>query len=107
MDGLAAVVRDHPDGAIISVRVTPRSGKTAIIGVEGDALRVRVAAAPVDGAANKALMRFMAEAVGVPRSAVTIIAGASSPRKRLLVAGVEARDVMRWLKDTWALQIRW
>ena len=62
---------------------------TAIERVEGNALRVRVAAPPVDGAANAALVRLLAGVVGVARSDVAIVAGESGRRKRVAFAGVE------------------
>lgn len=75
----------------ISVRVVPRGGRDAIDGVtEAGELRCRVSAPPADGAANKALVRLVADALGVPPSAVAIEAGAASRTKRLRVSGVDA-----------------
>ena len=81
-----------------SVRLTPRGGRDAIAGVGTDgSLRVRVAAPPVDGAANHALVRFLAGELGVAPSAVRIQAGESSRQKRLSVDGADAAAVSaRW-----------
>jgi uncharacterized protein YggU (UPF0235/DUF167 family) len=60
-------------------------------------LRVRVAAPPVDGAANQALLRLLADELGVPRRATTLLAGETSRRKRITVAGISAEELrIRW-----------
>jgi hypothetical protein len=86
------------DSVVITVRVTPRSGRDAIEGADGSgSLRVRVTAAPVDGAANKALLRLFAETLSVPRSAVTLLSGSTGRHKRLRVEGTDAAAVRsRW-----------
>lgn len=77
------------DGAVrFAVRVQPRSSRAGVDGLHGDALRVRVRAAPVDGAANDAVVEVLAEALGVPRRAVAIVSGAASRSKVVEVAGV-------------------
>lgn len=81
-----------------AVRVVPRGGRDAIDGVtDAGELRCRVSAAPADGAANKALLRLVADACGVPPSAVILEAGATSRTKRLRVEGVAADGLRtRW-----------
>lgn len=82
------------EGAVrFSVRVQPRSSRTGVEGVHGDALKVRVNAPPVDGAANEAVVEVLAEALGVPRRAVRIVAGDSSRTKVVEVEGVDAAAV--------------
>ena len=82
------------EGAVrFSVRVQPRSSRTGVEGVHGDALKVRVNAPPVDGAANEAVVEVLAEALGVPRRAVRIVAGDSSRTKVVEVAGVDSAAV--------------
>ncbi len=73
----------------IVVHVQPRARRTEVAGLHGDAVKVRLAAPPVDGAANEELVRFVAEVLGVPRSAVRVAAGAASRRKTLEVEGVD------------------
>lgn len=80
----------------IAVRVTPRSAKPGIgawrIGADGsEELEVRVAEAPADGAANAAVVKLLAKALGVPRSSVEIVGGATSRHKRVSVP-LEADD---------------
>ncbi len=62
-----------------------------MVGWHGDAIKIRVAAPPVDGAANEALVLFLAEQIGVARAAVTVVGGATARRKRVAIEGV-ARD---------------
>lgn len=82
-------------GAVrFSVRVQPRASRSGLDGVHGDALKVRVHAPPVEGAANAAVVAVLAEALGVPRGAVTIVAGASGRTKVVEVAGVPAAAVL-------------
>ena len=78
----------------LAVRLTPRGGRDQIEGWTQDAegrplLKVRVAAPPVEGEANAALVRLMARALGVSRSAVTIAAGDTARIKRLAIAGLD------------------
>jgi len=82
------------EGAVrFSVRVQPRASRTGVEGVHGDALKLRVNAPPVDGAANEAVVEALAEALGVPRRAVRIVAGESSRTKVVEVDGVSAEAV--------------
>lgn len=80
------------DGVRIAVRVQPRASKSEVAGVLGDRIRIRLGAPPVDGAANDALVRFLAERLGVPLRAVAITAGLSSRSKMVTAAGVTAAD---------------
>ncbi len=66
----------------------PRSSRTEVVGIHGDEIRVRIAADPVGGAANEALIRFLAERLGVGRAAVAIVGGASARSKAVKVSGV-------------------
>ena len=67
--------------------MTPRAGRTAVTGVSGDALRVKLAAAPMDRAANDALIAFLSEIFQVPRRSVRVVTGERSRTKRVLFAG--------------------
>ena len=87
------MVQDSPEGAILIVHVQPKATRTEYVGVHGDALKFRVAAPPVEGAANEALCAYLAERFGIPKSAVSMLAGLSSRRKRVLLKGVAGRRV--------------
>ena len=84
---------DTPDGAILNLRIVPRASKNAIQGEHGDALKVRLCAPPVDGAANAALIEFLAEAFDLPRARVQLLSGQTSRNKRVRLAGVSAAQV--------------
>ena len=79
--------------ARFAVRVQPRSSRAGVDGVHGDALRVRVNAPPVEGAANEAVVEVLAKALRVPKRAVTIVRGATSRSKVVEVRGVTAAGV--------------
>jgi hypothetical protein len=72
------------------VRVVPRASRSEIVGEHDGALRVRIAAPPVDNAANEELTRLLARKLGVSRSAINITAGHSSKLKQLCVTGASA-----------------
>ena len=77
------------------VRVQPRAARSAIVGVHGDALKVRVAAPPVDGAANAALVELLAAALGIPRRDVRVVAGELSRSKLVEIDGIAAENIRR------------
>jgi uncharacterized protein len=80
------------------VHVVPRARVTGVAGRHGDALKIRLAAPPVDGAANDELIRFLAERLSVPRSAVTITAGHTSRRKTVKITGIETVKALQALE---------
>lgn len=80
------------EGVRLAVRVQPRAARSEIAGLFGDRIRIRLAAPPVDGAANDALVRFLAGALGVPPRAVQIVAGLTSRSKTVIATGVSAEE---------------
>lgn len=82
-------------GVRVSVRVQPRASSSGISGVHGDALKVRLTAPPVDGAANVALLELLADTFGIPVRAITIVAGASSRTKVVELEGITEDRVRR------------
>lgn len=81
-------VRAHAGGIRLDVRVIPRASKTVIAGERDGALLIRLAAPPVDGAANDALVAFLARALDVPRRNITLVHGETARAKSLDIAGV-------------------
>ena len=86
-------VKRVPGGVTLAVRVTPRARKNEIVSIAGKAIKVKLAAPPVEGAANAALCAFLAEQLGVRKSAVTLVAGQTSRHKVVRVEGVTAGEV--------------
>jgi hypothetical protein len=80
----------QPDGSLLlSLYVQPRSGRNAIVGLHGDAVKLRLNAPPVDGKANKAVIAFFAKSLKIPKSAVIIRSGLQSRMKKILLTGVD------------------
>ncbi len=89
------------DGAVtFLVRLQPRASRDAIEGEHDGALKVRVTAPPLDGRANEAVRRLLAERLGVAMAAVQIVAGAKSRSKRVSVAGVSKTKFVASLEFT-------
>ena len=88
------MVQDTKAGAILSVHVQPKASTTECVGIHGDALKIRVAAPPVDGAANDELIRFLASRFSMPSTSVRIHSGARGRHKRVLVKGATAQFVL-------------
>lgn len=101
---MASPARPLAEGIELGVKVTPRAARTELAGLETDAagqrwLQLRLAAPPVEGAANAALLRFLAGLLEVAPSACRVVAGATARRKRVRIAGdpraLEARLAQR------------
>lgn len=90
-------IREFAWGIEADVRVIPRARKTGLGGIRGGAILVRLAAPPVEDAANEALVEFFATLLRVPRRSVRIIAGDRSRLKRVAIDGVTARRISECL----------
>ena len=82
---------------VIAVKVVPRAAKNEVVGWFEGALKVRVQAPPEDGRANRALEALLAEALGLKKNAVAVVAGRSSAHKRVEVAGLARDEIVRRL----------
>lgn len=84
----------------INAHVTPKSGRDEVVGFEdgpqGDVLKIRITAPPADGKANKAVCKLIAAELGVPKTAVEVVSGASSRYKRIAVYA-DGQHVGQWL----------
>jgi len=92
-------LRPVPAGVELRILVQPRASRDQLAGVQGEELKVRLAAPPVEGAANAACCAFFAKLCRLPKSHVTLVAGESSRHKRLLLTGAEAAAVATLLQD--------
>jgi uncharacterized protein (TIGR00251 family) len=77
-------VQDHPNGISFNIRVQPKSSRSRIEGMQGDALKLRVTAPPIEGAANKACIELLAKALGIPKSSLEVASGHAGRNKRIL-----------------------
>lgn len=84
---------ETPEGVILNVRAQPRSSRAGIDGLLGDAVKVRIRCAPVDGKANKELVETLAEEFDLPKSSVIFKSGETSKQKRILLRGISAATV--------------
>ena len=84
--------RDSESGIVLNIRVIPRAKRSAVDGVRGGALLVRLSSPPVDGAANAALIDLLASVLEVPRRAVRIVGGDTSRDKRVAIDGLTAQQ---------------
>ena len=85
--------KDSPAGATLSVRIQPRASKNEVLRLENGSLKIRLTAPPVDGAANEALVKFLADRFSVAKSQVEIVSGHTSRDKIVRISGVSAQDV--------------
>jgi uncharacterized protein len=86
-------------GLTLTLHIQPGAKKSEVAGLHGDALKIRLAAPPVDGKANAALVAFIAECLGVGKNAVTLKSGQTSRRKVVTVAGAPADAARRLIAD--------
>ena len=84
---------ETPEGIVLNVKAQPRSSKAGIDGLLGDAVKVRIRCAPVDGKANKELVETLADAFDLPKSRVIFKSGETSKTKRILLQGLSAAEV--------------
>jgi len=89
------MIREQAGAVTIDILVQPRASRAKLGPVHDGRLKVAVTSPPVDGEANAAVIELFAKQLGVPRSAVEVIAGASSRRKTLRITGVTAADLER------------
>ena len=88
---------------VLDISVSPNAKKTELVGWHDGALRIRLAAPPVDGAANDALRKWLAQEMGIPQNQVTLLRGASGRRKQWAL-DVPAEKVAAWLASQPTLQ---
>jgi len=88
-------VGETTDGVVFNIRVIPRASRCELAGVQGDALKIRITAPPVDGAANKECINFLSDILGVKKSQIKIIAGHRSKNKKVSISGINRKDIER------------
>ena len=91
------MITSRDDGVELTLHVQPRASRTEIVGPFGGALKIRLAAPPVDGEANDELIRFLAKELGVPKGAMEIVRGATGRKKVVRIAGADEGKVRKIL----------
>jgi uncharacterized protein (TIGR00251 family) len=92
-------VTERDDALLLALRIQPGAKKSGIAGIYGETLKIRLAAPPVDGKANAALLAFLAEWLRVPKSALNLKSGQTSRRKVVRVEGVKAETLARRIAE--------
>jgi len=85
-------LREVPGGVRITVRLAPRAARDRVLGVHGEALKIAVTAPPVEGKANRHLLKFLAGRLGVAPGALTLVSGEHAREKVIEAVGVRAAD---------------
>jgi uncharacterized protein (TIGR00251 family) len=88
-------LREVPGGVVLEVLVQPRASRTRIVGEHGGRLKIQLAAPPVEGEANAALVAFLAERLEVRKAAVSLMRGEAGRRKTVRIEGVDAAAALR------------
>jgi len=86
-------LKETGNGVIFHIHVVPKSAKNECAGIQGDAIKLKITAPPVEGQANDACIRFLSDMLGVRRSQVTIISGHKSRKKTVAVEGRGKKDI--------------
>lgn len=90
-------LQPQANGAILTLHIQPGAKETAVAGIHGTALKIRLAAPPVDGKANEALLAFVAHVLSIPKRDITLLSGQTSRSKRIEVSGVTAERIRQQL----------
>ena len=97
---MPAWLREEPGGVVLDLLVQPRASRTRVAGEHGGRLKIQLAAPPVDGEANAALVEFLAGALGIRKADVELVRGEAGRRKTVRVAGATAAAAVAALLRT-------
>jgi len=90
-------VKESKNCVIFHIHVIPRSAKCGIAGIQGDALKIKITAPPVEGQANLECIRFLSDILSVKKNQVTIVSGHKSKKKTVAIEGLKREDVINIL----------
>jgi len=96
---LPPYLQQTSDGVLLSVKAQPRASRNEVAGMQGQELRVRVTAPPVDSSANDALLRFLAERLECPLNRLRLVRGRASRHKQFHIAGIPPSEIARRLES--------
>ena len=91
-------LRSSGDAVLLTLHIQPGAKKTEVVGLHGDALKLRLAAPPVDGKANDALIAFLARQFDIPRARLTLVSGQTSRRKCVAAQGIDSAQAETLLR---------
>ena len=91
-------LEEHPQGVVVPVKAQPGARRNGLAGEHAGALKVQVTQAPERGKATDAVLEVIADTLGLKRSQVSLLSGATSPQKRILVAGMSLDEVAKLLR---------
>ncbi len=95
------IFQETNEGVTFAIKLIPRAKRDEIVGIENDALKIRIHAPPVEGRANEALIKFLAQTLNVPRTNVELVRGETSRHKVVRVRGVSAAQLNQlWNKKS-------
>ena len=89
-DDIMSIITETDKGTIINIRLIPRASTNQVVGVLDNSIKIRLQAPPIEGKANKALIKFLSKLLKVPASHITIISGETNRNKRILIYEVTA-----------------
>lgn len=98
-NGARIKITEFPEGVLFTVHVQPRSSRNEVCGVQGNELKLRLTAPPVEDAANKLCIEFIARLLGIAKSRVSISSGARSRHKTIKVTGIASENILSLLKS--------
>lgn len=96
-DELSLIISEKTDGCLLKCWIQPRSSRNDVVGIHGDALKIALTAPPVDGKANKELLKFLAKYFSLSKSGIQITAGESSRSKTILINGMRKDNIIKKL----------
>jgi uncharacterized protein (TIGR00251 family) len=91
------LVQDVDGGAVFTAKVIPGSSRTAVCGILGGMVKIKIATAPEKGKANRCLIEFLAKELGVKKNAISIISGQTNPIKQVQILGISADTLIEKL----------
>ena len=94
---MAFAVEESSRGVILPIWAQPGASREAVVGIQGDYLKIAIKAKAVEGAANKALVAFLSRALSLPKRTIRIASGERGRRKRILLEGVAATEIEGFL----------
>ncbi|MGA3208844.1 MAG: DUF167 domain-containing protein [Syntrophales bacterium] len=86
-------IRETEHGLVLQVHIVPRSAKCEVVGNQGNALKLKITAPPVEGQANKECIRFLSDILGIKKKQVRILSGSKSKKKTVAIEGIRRKDI--------------